>query len=197
MPVPQSKSGLPSEPSPSLNAANGAPVDHADLSPMAALEVAYRSEAPKLARYFRDRLSHADEAVDLVQEAFLRLAARIAQHPVAHPGPYLQRIARNLLVDRSKRLEHRLSAFHIPIGDGIDLPVGPEQGHHIEANDVIAAYRRALDELPEKTRTIFILHRIDELTYAEIGMRLGISIPTVQYHVARALSHIDAALEQG
>jgi RNA polymerase sigma-70 factor (ECF subfamily) len=37
---------------------------------------------------------------------------------------------------------------------------------------------------------------VDELTYREIAESMGISIPTVQYHVARALAHIDAALEQ-
>ena len=48
----------------------------------------------------------------------------------------------------------------------------------------------------EKTRKVFLLHRVEELTYKEIGERLGVSIPTVQYHVARALAHLDAALGQ-
>jgi RNA polymerase sigma-70 factor (ECF subfamily) len=37
---------------------------------------------------------------------------------------------------------------------------------------------------------------VEELSYKEIGGLLGISVPTVQYHMARALAHIDAALGQ-
>src|SRR3546814_10902814 len=63
-----------------------------------------------------------------------------------------------------------------------------------DLEDVMRAYRRALAELPDRTREVFLLHRVDELAYREIGEKLGISIPTVQYHVARALAHIDAPL---
>ena len=46
-----------------------------------------------------------------------------------------------------------------------------------------------------QTRTVFLLHRIDDLTYREIGERLDVSSPTVQYHVGRALARISTALE--
>ncbi|MBV1686412.1 RNA polymerase sigma factor [Novosphingobium sp. G106] len=162
-----------------------------------ALEEVYRLEAPRLARYFRARLRQGDEAADLVQEAFARLAGFMARKALPRPGAYLQRIARNLLYDRSKRLEVRLAAFHLPIGEGTEPAVDADQSHGIEAEDVMRIYRRTLAELPERTREIFLLHRVEELTYREIGMKLAISVPTVQYHVARALAYIDAALERG
>lgn len=159
------------------------------------LEAVYRSEAPRLTRYFRSRLRPEEEAADLVQEAFVRLAGFMQHSALARPGAYLQRIARNLLYDRAKRLEFRLSAMHLPIETGFEPAVEADQDHGIEEADVLRIYRRALDELPARTREIFLLHRIDELTYREIGLKLAISVPTVQYHVARALAHIDAALE--
>lgn len=131
-----------------------------------------------------------------MQEAFARLAGFMVKSPLAQPAPYLQRIARNLLFDRSKSLEKRSAPLRVAFGEETDPGVAPDQAHRIEAGDVMRVYRRALNELPEKTRVVFVLHRIDELTYCQIGVRLGISVPTVQYHVARALSHIDAALEQ-
>jgi RNA polymerase sigma-70 factor (ECF subfamily) len=121
----------------------------------------------------------------------------MAHSPLVNPAAYLQRIARNLLFDRSKRLEHRLEHRHVPIDRPTELSVEPDQEHWIEAQEVLLVYRRALDELPRRTRDIFLLHRMDDLTYREIGARLRISIPTVQYHVARALAHIDAALDLG
>lgn len=167
------------------------------VSTAESLAAVYKIESPRLTRYFRARLRHGDEAADLVQEAFARLAGFMAKSPLPRPGAYLQRIARNLLYDRSKRLEVRLAAFHLPIGEGAEPAVDADQAHAIEAADVLRLYRKALAELPERTREVFLLHRTQDLTYREIGMKLEISIPTVQYHVARALAHIDAALERG
>ncbi|WP_328805336.1 RNA polymerase sigma factor [Rhizorhabdus histidinilytica] len=170
--------------------------DSNELGALLDLDGIYREQAPRLTRFFRRELREHDESQDLVQEAFARLAAFMSRQTLVNPAPYLQRIARNLLFERTRRRKSRMAAFHVPIGEGIDPAIGPDQAHRIEAEDVMRIYRRALAELPEKTRTVFLLHRVDEMTYKEIGDRLGISVPTVQYHVARALAHIDAALEQ-
>lgn len=167
-----------------------------ECSALAALDEVYRVEAPRLARYFQRRIGKDDEVGDLVHEAFVRLAGVIARRPLASPAPYLQRIARNLLFDRRRRPEARMALMRLSIDDAHAPAVAPVQAHEIEADDVMRIYRHALGELPEKTRRAFLLHRVDELTYREIGDRLGISIPTVQYHIGRALAHIDAALRE-
>ncbi|PHP18925.1 MULTISPECIES: RNA polymerase sigma factor [Sphingobium] len=58
-----------------------------------------------------------------------------------------------------------------------------------------AAYRRAVDSLPPLLRTVFLLHRVDELGYNEIGRRLTIPITAVQACLSEALLAIDAALD--
>lgn len=161
------------------------------------LEQVYRTEAPRLARYFRSRMPVADDASDLVQEAFVRFVGLAGRGALVHPAAYLQRIARNLIYDRSKRSEVRLARFHVPIGEGAEPAVPPRQTEGIEAEDLMRLYRQALDDLPPKTRNVFMLHRVEDLTYREIALRLGISVPTVQYHFARALAHIDAVLDRG
>ena len=167
-----------------------------DLLDRHVLEEIYRMEAPRLARYFRRRTRESDDALDLVQESFVRLAAHMARQALSHPASYLQRIARNLLFDQSKRGEAKFVEYHTPLHDSFELAIEPDQWLAIEAGDVMKLYRQALDDLPEKTRQVFVLHRVDELTYKEIGARLGISIATVQYHVAKALVHLDSALER-
>lgn len=192
MPPPSGTRKLSTEPSRRVAVSGD---DNVQATGFADLDSIYREEAPRLARYFRHQLREHDEPQDLVQEAFTRLASFMSRETLINPAPYLQRIARNLLFERARRRGRRMAAFHVPIGEAWDPAVDPEQAHRIEAEDVMRVYRQALAELPEKTRTVFLLHRVDELTYKEIGERLGISVPTVQYHVARALAHIDAALE--
>jgi RNA polymerase sigma-70 factor (ECF subfamily) len=156
----------------------------------------YRREAPRLANFFRRHVLLRDDVPDLVQESFARLVGAGPGPALIRPAAYLQRIARNLLVDHARRTSTKLARFHLPIDEVPDIAVPPEQALTIEAGDLMRSYRQAIAELPEKTRQAFLLHRLDGLGYKAIGERLEISVPTVQYHVARALVHIDRALER-
>jgi len=173
----------------------GAPPDAGRQSE--AIEVIYRREAPRLARCFRRHMRTGEEDVpDLVQESFARLAGARSRTALLQPAAYLQRIARNLLFDRSRRTEIRLARLHLPVDELAALAVPPEQAFALEAEQLMRLYRQAVAELPDKTRHAFLLHRIEGLGYKAIGAELGISVPTVQYHIARALVHIDRALER-
>jgi DNA-directed RNA polymerase specialized sigma24 family protein len=59
----------------------------------------------------------------------------------------------------------------------------------------LAAYRAAVDRLPVLTRTVFLLHRVDDLSYTEIADRLAISIDAVEGFIAEALLIIYLMLE--
>ncbi len=52
----------------------------------------------------------------------------------------------------------------------------------------------ALAELPEKTRRAFELHRIEEMTVAEVAAELGLSRSRVWALVREAYEHIDLRL---
>lgn len=57
------------------------------------------------------------------------------------------------------------------------------------------ALRGAFDALPRRTRKVFWLHRVDDLSYAQIAERLGITIEEVQTEIANALYGIDRLLK--
>src|SRR3546814_8906742 len=84
------------------------------------------------------------------------------------PGAYLQRIARNLLYDRSKRAEARLASFHVPIGEGCEPAASPDQHHGIEAADVMRAYPPPFAEPPDPPRQVFLLPPLDALPSTEL-----------------------------
>ncbi|WP_374549323.1 RNA polymerase sigma factor [Sphingobium yanoikuyae] len=155
------------------------------------VEEIYRDEAHRLARYLRWRLRSADDANDLVQEAFERLARSFVRGRVLDPRAYLRRIVRNLLIDRSRR---PASQPHLPIEVAESLSVAPEQSYAIEAADMIMLFRQAVASLPPRTREVFTLHRLEEISYRDIAQQLGISIRTVEWHIAAALEHIDKAI---
>jgi RNA polymerase sigma-70 factor (ECF subfamily) len=60
---------------------------------------------------------------------------------------------------------------------------------------MIAVLRSALDELPAKCRQIFVLHRLEGLSRAEIAIRMGLGERMVRLYMARALEHLRRRLD--
>lgn len=158
------------------------------------IEQLFLTETPRLTHYFRRRIGNREDVLDLVQETFARMVGARPSEQLRNPQAYLQRIARNLLVNRSKRTETKLAARHVPFGEDVEISVPPDQSYAIEAEDLRRKYRQAVQALTPRTREVFLLHRVNALSYKEIAARLGISVSTVEYHLARALVHIDRAL---
>lgn len=166
------------------------PPDAAEIGALrqARLDELFRREAPYLQSYFRRRMRPGEEALDFVQEAFVRLAQAAERAFPARPAAFLQRVARNILIDRTRRLKPQGEA------DPAELAVRAEQEDHLLMEDAMAIYQATLDRLPERTKVIFLFHRVDDLPYREIAERLGISISAVHKHIARALEELTIAL---
>ncbi len=133
-----------------------------------ALDKAYREEQPRLKRYFDWKASPADR--------------------LENPAGYLWRIAQNLVIDtmrvRSRRGPHAL------FDETQHSPDFADQSAILEGVQLQLRYEKALAALPTRTRDIFLMHRIDELTYQEIAVAMGLSSAGVEYHMSKALAHL-------
>lgn len=157
------------------------------------LEDVFRTESRKLLRYLKRRVG--DEAApDIVQEVFMRAAGSQQRDRLVNPIGFIRRVTRNLLIDRARRRSANAVTL-FPFDDQRDIAVAPAQEEGLIANDLMATYERAVEQMPEKTRRVFLMHRVDELSYVEIHHRLGISVATVEYHIMRALAHLREALD--
>jgi RNA polymerase sigma-70 factor (ECF subfamily) len=140
--------------------------------------------------YLTRRLRDREVAADLTQETFLRFAEQGGQTAIVDGRSYLYRTARNLAIDHVRRAgRHKTDAVAHDDLAGIpeDRP-GPER--IIEGRQRLDRLRSIVEELPARTRQVFVLHRIQELTYGEVAERLGISESSVQKHLAMALQHV-------
>lgn len=164
-----------------------------DNSAHASLEASFRTERDKLLTYLGRRAGH-DIAPDLVQEVFARAAGSAQASSLINPAAFLRRIARNLLIDRARRRAAN-DVIVLPLEEGRDAACPPQQEWGLEAEDLLRLYQEAVDTLPEKTRRVFLMHRVDEFSYREIHEELGISIATVEYHMMKALAHIARSVD--
>ena len=55
---------------------------------------------------------------------------------------------------------------------------------------------KILEELPARTKEVFLLNRMDGLTYTQLATRFGVSVGTIEKQVSRALGHIRARMDQ-
>lgn len=157
------------------------------------VDLLYRDQAPMLQRRLRARLRSSEEASDLVQDAFARLLGAFARQRLRQPEAFLNRIVSNLLIDKSRRQAAR--GPHVPIDDEDAIAVAPEQSQRIEVEQMRDRYREVVASLPPRMREVFVLHRVDELSYKEIAARLNISARTVEWHIAEAIVRISKGLD--
>jgi RNA polymerase sigma factor (sigma-70 family) len=164
-------------------------------SPAQTLEQTFRTERRRMLRYFAWRVGH-DTAPDLLQEVFMRAAGSPNAAHIENPTHYVWRIARNLLTDRARQRRRHPPIF-VPFDEQRDPPAAPEQTLQIEADDLLRLYAQTVDRLPEKTRRVFLMSRVEHRTYREISEEVGVQIETVHYHMARALKALRESLASG
>ena len=147
------------------------------------------SLAEELRRFLTKRLKCPEAAADLTQETYLRLQQRDTHSPVDNARALAFHIAMNLAVDYQRKVAVRNRYL---VDEAIDtvsevIPSCPERT--MIARQRLEILKTALDELPPDCRTVFLLHGVEGLKYAEIADRLGISISMVGKHLARAMTH--------
>ena len=168
------------------------PSDWTGLDAVPNVEALIAAHQHDLARYLRRRAPSQDVG-DLAQESIGRLLAK-PRHALAlieKSGAYLIRIARNLLTDRARSAEVQQRARHHSFEDA--EVAGPDPHAVLEARETLRRVERAIERLKPQTGSIFVMHRFDGLSYAEIAEAKGITVKGVEWHIAKAMAAIDKA----
>jgi RNA polymerase sigma-70 factor (ECF subfamily) len=148
-----------------------------------------------LMAYFGRRIGNRAEAEDLTQEVFSRLAKRSDVDPSASDS-YVFRIAANLLNDRARREIVRRDYRETHPFEGIAVIDSIDPFRIVAGRDELVQLGRLIADLPEKTRRIFTLYRIENIDKAAIADSMGLSTRMVEIHIRRALTLLDEAMER-
>ncbi|MBO9100974.1 RNA polymerase sigma factor [Rhizobium sp. K1/93] len=149
----------------------------------------------RLANVIYRRVQCSATTADLLQDTFLRFWEKPnLLREVADLAGYFVTTGRNLALDHQRR--KKLA----PFVDGIEgLEAISDPGQSVEATAIsrqeLRRVQAALGRMPPRARQVFLLSRIDGLTYVEIGDRLGISPKTVFGHMVVALDRLRAELK--
>ncbi len=152
-------------------------------------------------RYYREllgflslRLRDRDTAADLAQESYARVyASERAGTPVRDPRALLYATARNLVIDHHRRSQVRAGGAEPgaddapPDPDGHAGPSAQEPEQAFATRQRFEALAAIVDSLPPRCREVFLLVRIDGLSYAEAAASMGISVKTVEMQMKIAM----------
>ncbi|MEI6501065.1 MAG: sigma-70 family RNA polymerase sigma factor [Armatimonadota bacterium] len=159
---------------------------------------------PWLTRLLYHLFWNREEAEDGSQEVLLRLwLARGRYEPTASLKTFLFTIARNYWHNRSTRVIRKHPAVsledqfgptaRVVIEELADRSPTPEQ--QVMERYEVFHIRRAVDQLPEKQRLVFILSQYGDMRYAEIAELLGIPEGTVKSRMATAVETLRRGLK--
>jgi RNA polymerase sigma factor (sigma-70 family) len=158
---------------------------------LAGFPEAYRDVVSFLAR----RTGNADDARELAHDVWVRLAER--EREGAGPQPtdaraYLFTMAQNIAIDhlRKRRLIREHAALHPE-----EEPWSPDIAESLMYRQVLAIVDATLSGLPERTREVFVSHRMHGAGHADLAERFGVSRNTIERDVMTATDAVRSALE--
>ncbi|SCY65073.1 RNA polymerase sigma-70 factor, ECF subfamily [Nitrosospira sp. Nl5] len=136
-----------------------------------------------------------ERAEDVVQDAYLKVTETAGILNIKQPLAYLLQMVRNLAIDRHRRaafegglFEREEEGFHVPALIGTPESTAISRQH-------LALIAGALSELPERTRRVFELYRLDGHTHCAIASKLEISTSLVNILIHDAMDHCRAAIQ--
>src|SRR5690606_3953936 len=144
-------------------------------------------------RLLQRRIADKEEARDLLQDIFLRMVRSAGLGGLGRPEAYLTRIATNLLADRARRARAGGGAVLV---EEAEIPCGIDPVLHLETRDTLSRIEAAMGRLKPRTRDIFMAHRLEGLSYAQIADRCGMSVKGVEKQMGKAIAQIDRMLDR-
>jgi len=154
------------------------------------LEFKFLSErhSDEIYRYARALLANQADAEDATQEVLLRLWRHLPRLNPFNLRAWLLQATHHYCLDQIRRRSN--AAAPVLLEDGVleeqpdDLAVNPSLA--ADSSLRLEQARRALLQLPENLRSVFVLYEVNGLRYREIAATLGIPLNSVKVYLSRA-----------
>lgn len=170
----------------------------------AAFEELVRNYQDRLVNVLYHLVGNQETAEDLAQEVFLRVyRARHGYEPTAKFSTWLFRIANNL-ASNSRRAKGRRNEVNLH-GTDEDGP-RPEESllaeksalmptRQFDRREMSQIVQRAMEDLSERQRLAVLLHKFEDMSYADIGATMELTEPAVKSLLSRARENLRVKLE--
>lgn len=150
--------------------------------------LALRYRTPLISYFRRRGVDHA-QCEDLAHEVFARVSKR-STDGIANPEAYVFSSASSVYVDHIRRRKTHYADSHDNV-EGLDFECEvPNAERVLEGKQAIQRLSVIMEELPQKTREILLLSRLEGLTNTQLATRFELSVSSIEKHLARGLLHV-------
>ncbi|NME67627.1 RNA polymerase sigma factor [Flammeovirga aprica] len=139
------------------------------------------------------KIGDIDLSEDIAQETFVKFWESREKVILETVKTYLYTIANNLMLNHIKHGKVVLQFEQKQNKKDGEVETNPE--YKMELEEFQSTLDNTINEIPEKSRTVFLMNRIDGLTYGEISERLGVSIKAIEKRMSKALSILRKELD--
>lgn len=145
--------------------------------------VAFNTYFKALRNYVYYHSSDAGLAEDIAQDAFVKLWETRSRIDKKTIRAYLYTIAHNLMLNQFKH-NQVFYKFRYAITKDRDNDTPEKIAEIREYGDKL---QQVLSQLPDGGREVFLMNRLDDLTYNEIAARLGLSVKAIEKRMTKVL----------
>lgn len=166
--------------------------EHQNICREEVFERIYRMYARDLRNFLLYKFQDVETCNDIVQECFVKLWEKCREIRFDKVKSFLFTVGNNAFINHKKHLQV-VRKHHKQIKKPDIEPVSPEYVYIEE--EYARKLHRLIDQLPEKQKTVFMMSRIEKLTYNEIAETLQISVKAVEKRMSAALRFLRTRLE--
>ena len=158
-------------------------------------ELLFKSHFKGLCHFAIQYVRDLDTAKEIVQDAFLGLWDKRDSIDLSrNVKTYLTSTVRNKCLNYLR--DHKKFNTEIIEFEDLNQVKSYQQSDQLVEAEIRIKIDKAIGELPQKCREIFVLSRYENLKYQEIADRLQISIKTVETQISKALQHMRTQLAE-
>jgi RNA polymerase sigma-19 factor, ECF subfamily len=137
--------------------------------------------------WLRKKVGCTTEAADLMHDTYLCVLLKKDLTAILEPRAYLTHIAHGLLVTRIRRRD--LEKSYLDALMHLSPTEVPSPELRLIVLETLVRLDAMLNGLPPKVRNAYLLLQLENLSYAEIAKKLGVSTRTVGSYIAKAILH--------
>lgn len=152
--------------------------------------------------FAKSYVHHVEVADDFASEAMMKLWENFENaNDIINIQAFLLTVVKNLSLNYLRHEQMKLQAHETILNNTqkeIEFRISTLESCNPDilfSSEVRSIFEKTLASLPEKTRRVFVMSRIEDQSNKEIAHQLGITVKGVDYHIAKALKELRITLK--